>query len=213
MHDTVIVGEQVAGESAKTRQQLEAAIQTMNSNVFDVAELLFKVKQGHCYTTTTFQEYLGTLAIKVRKAQYLTRIVEVMHTVGVTRAEYEPLGIAKLREVASLEPGETYTNPIGGQSPMADWVKAFVKDGREQSLDEIKQHVRVLKGLTGPDEMSWLNLPVKRSVKENVILPAFEAARQVLGTKGTDTDGTATEYSDSVCLEAICADFLSGNHE
>ena len=214
MHDIVVVGEAVAGESAKIRAELEQAISVLNAGAFDVMELLHKVRKGHHYTTVTFQQYLETLNIKVRKAQYLVRIADVMERVGIPRAEYEPVGIAKLREITSLEPGEKYTNPVNSeQSEMTQWIKDLLVSGKTSPLDEVKQSVRVLKGLLGPDEMTWLNLSIKRTVKELVILPAFAKVRMLLGNAGTDTDGTAKEYSDGVCLESICADFLSGVHE
>lgn len=210
MHDIVVVGEAVAGESAKVRAELEQAINVLNASAFDVAALLHKVRKGHHYTTVTFQEYLETLNIKVRKAQYLVRIADVMERVGIPRAEYEPLGVAKLREITSLEPGEKYTNPTNNeQSEMTQWIKDLLVTGKTSPLDEVKQSVRVLKGLVGENDTTWLNFNVKRLAAENVIRPALEKIKVLVGSVGTNEDGTAKEASDGQALEYMAAECLN----
>ena len=210
MHDIVVVGEAVAGESAKIRAELEQAISVLNAGAFDVMELLHKVRKGHHYTTVTFQQYLETLNIKVRKAQYLVRIADVMERVGIPRAEYEPVGIAKLREITSLEPGEKYTNPVNGeQSEMTQWIKDLLASGKTSPLDEVKQSVRVLKGMVGENDIVWLNFNVKRLAADNVIRPALEKMKVLVGTVGTNDDGTAKEASDGQALEYMAAECLN----
>ena len=80
-----LVGEQIAGESAKVKKELEKLLKSLNKSTFDVADLLHKVKKFDYYRPEfdTFAEYLKTLDIKQRKGQYLERITDVMEQVAV----------------------------------------------------------------------------------------------------------------------------------
>lgn len=213
MEQVVIVGEAVAGESQKTRKALETLIKNLNKSTFDVGELLLKVKSSGYYTGwgfNTFQEYVNTLDIKARKAQYLVRIVDVMAQVGVEREKYEGLGIAKLREITSLEPNDTYINPqTNEQTPMKDFILGFVEKGDDIPLEEIKQHVRTLKGFVGENDITWLNICLKRSVLDETVRPALELAKVNIGTVGKDEEGMAKDASDGAALEAISVEYLN----
>src|ERR1039458_2921354 len=100
-----LVGEQIAGESVKVKKELEKLLKSLNKSTFDVADLLHKVKKFGYYRPEfdTFAGYLNTLDSKQRKGQYLERITDVMEQVDIERTKYEPLGIAKLREITSLD--------------------------------------------------------------------------------------------------------------
>lgn len=210
--EVVIVGEAVAGESAKVRKQLEKLISAVNKSTFDIAELLSKIKHGGFYkpVANTFYEYVSTLDLKPRKAQYLMRIVDVMAQVGIAREKYEPVGTAKLREITSLDPEGTWKNPDTGEDvPLKDFIVGFIDKAPNLTLDEVKQHVRTLKGFVGDDDLVWVNVCLKRSARENTVSPAFELARKHLGSKGKDEEGNATEYSDGTVLEMICAEYIN----
>lgn len=213
MPETVIVGEAVAGESAKVRNQLESLIQHLNKSTFDIGELLHKIKSGGFYTSwgyNTFKEYINTLDIKERKAQYLVRIVDTMGQVGVSREKYEPIGVAKLREITSLEASETYTNPTTGEkTPMSEFIKGFVDKGADMSLEEVKQHVRTLKGQVGENEIMWINLPFTKLTLDEIIRPALELAKNHIGSVGKDGDGDSIDASDSRALETIAVEYLN----
>lgn len=208
-----IVGEAVAGESTKVRKQLESLIKNLNKSTLDIGELLFKVKSNGFYQPwgfTTFQEYVDTLDIKARKAQYLLRIVDVMQQVGLERDKYEPLGIAKLREITSLDPQATWKNPqTGEETPMKEFIVGFVEKGDEMALEDLKTHVRTLKGLVGENDIVWLNLPFVRSTKENTIDPALTLARNNIGSVGKDDEGMSKDASDSACVEVWAVEYLN----
>jgi hypothetical protein len=213
-NQTVLVGEQIAGQSAKVRKQLEQIISKVNSSSFDIAELLYTIKKNGYYEGfTTFSEFTKTLAIKPRKAQYLTRIAEVMEVVGIPRAQYEPLGTAKLREIASLDVNGSWTNPDAEKGtepiPIKSFIVGFVDKGSEMSLEEIKNHVKTLKGLVGSEAMGWLHLYVKQSALDNTIKPALQLAKKQLGSARKDDEGISQDYSDGVAAEVIFADWLS----
>lgn len=208
----VIVGEVVAGEAAKVRKELEQVITQSNRSMFDIGELLYKIKKnGYYHGFDTFYQYTKSLDFKNRRLHYLTTIAEVMDAVGVKRETYEPLGISKLREITSLDPNGEWVNLETKEvTPIREFIKAFVDKGHEMPLEEIKQHVRVLKGLIGEDELVWVNLRVKKSVLETVIRPALDKAKLLIGSTGTDDEGNAKDASDGRAAESIFADFLSG---
>lgn len=213
MSQIVISGEIVAGESAKTRALLVTLISSVNKSTFDIAELLYKVKKNGYYTAehSTFKEYTESLDIKARKAQYLTRIVEVMDDVGVPRAQYEKLGVAKLREITSLDPNAVYKNPVSDDVPipMKDFILDFVHHGVDTDLDDIKKHVRTLKGFVGANDIEWRNIPFLRSVLEATIDPAIELARANIGSVGKDDEGISQDASDASCIEIWAAEYLN----
>lgn len=213
MYEPVIVGEVEAGQAAKVRQQLESLITSVNRSTFDIGELLHVVKRNSFYAGwgfNTFQEYVDSLDIKARKAQYLVRIVDVMDKVDVKRDEYEPLGIAKLREITSLEPGTVYKNPeTGVETPVTNFIVGFIEKGKELTLEEVKQHVRTIKGLTGENELVWLNFSVKKSAVEETIKPALQLAKANIGTVAKDSDGMGVDASDGAALEAIAVEYLN----
>lgn len=212
MVETIIVGESQAGRSSIVRKQLESLLSTLNKSTFDLAELLYEVKNNGYYQPwgfNTFQEYVNSLDIKARKAQYLVRIVDVMDGLGVDRNAYEPLGVAKLREISSLEPNETYTDASGVQTPMADMIVGLVDKAKDMPLEEIKQHVKTLKGLTGENELIWLNFSAKKAVVDEVIRPALELAKANIGSVGKDDEGNSKDASDGRALEVIAIEFLN----
>jgi len=210
--NVVIVGEKVAGESAKVRKQLEQLIKKVNSSAFDIADLLYAVKKNGFYEGfTTFTEYTKTLDIKPRKAQYLTKIAAVMDEVSIPREKFEPLGTAKLREITSLNVNDTWVNPeTKEETPIKAFIKGFVEKGKDMTLEEIKEHVKTLKGLVGTEAMSWLHLYVKQSALDNTMRPALELAKAQIGSVAKDDEGVSKDASDGAAAEAIFADYLAG---
>jgi len=208
--DTVIVGEVNAGEAAKVRKSLEKAIKQVNASTFDVAELLHKVKAGHLYTTPTFTDYIATLDMKVQRAQYLEHIADVMEVVGITRAEYEPIGVTKLRAITRLDPTATYTNPETKETfPMTDYIVGLVEVAPTKKAKELEGSVRVLLGETGENDMTWLNIRLLRLTKENIIDKALEKAAINIGSVATNADGSEKDASDGRKLEVICINYLN----
>ena len=208
-----IHGETVAGESSKIRKTLEGLISTLDKSTFDVAELLHTVKSKNYYQGwgfNTFQEYTSTLKLKQRKAQYLTRIVDVMSTVGIARTQYEPLGIARLREITSLDPEKKWTNPETNQEiPMKDFIAGFVEKGEAIEMDDLKKNVRTLKGFVGDNDLVFVNLCITRSVHDNTYRPALEKAKMLIGSVGKDDEGISQDASDGAAIEVALAEFLT----
>jgi hypothetical protein len=211
---TAIVGDLVAGatvEAERVRGALESLIERVNRSKFDIADLCYKVKvNGYYAPYTTFQDYYKTLSIKARTVQYLTKMVECMTQVGIEREQYEPLGIAKLREITSLDPNETWKNPeTGVETPMSEFIVGFVENGADMELDDIKQHVRTLKNLTGDNDLVWMNICLKRSALDNTVRPAFDLAKNWVGSVGKDDEGISLDASDGAALEVIAVEYLN----
>lgn len=212
MGNTVLVGDAVAGESAHTRAMLESLINSIEKSTLDVAELLYKVKANAFYQPefNTYKEYTRALKIKDRKAEYLPKIVEVMAAVGIDRKQYEPLGIARLREISSLDPNAMWTNPETKiETPVRDFIIGFVEKNEEIELDDLKQHVRTLKGFTGSNDLVWLNICLVRANLENTVRPALELAKNHIGSVSKDDDGVSKDASDGAALEVLAVEFMN----
>ena len=214
MQDTVIVGAVEPGERAEVTRALKRLIKQVNTNLFDIAELLFKAKTRHLYTEPTFIEYAVSLGLKKRKAEYLERIARIMDGAGIPRTEYEPIGIAKLRAITRLHPltkegaVNMYTNPVTQEShPMAEYIVGITEQalaGRD--IKDIEKDVRVLKGEVGENDMVWRNFRLPRVVDENTIAPALEKAAINIGTVATDENGVAKEVQDWRKLEVLAVE-------
>lgn len=208
---TAIVGQQVAGQEAETRKQLEQLVNTINSSAFDIGILAHTIKKLGLYSGyTTFQEYAKTLPIKLRKLQYLRRIAEVTETLNIPREQYEPLGIAKLREITSLDLDGQWCHPDSGEkTPLKDFVLGFLSKGKDMTLDEIKQHVKTLKGISGENDIVILHLGVTKSALDNTVRPALELAKMQLGSSHKDDEGVSVDHSDGKALEVIAVSFIN----
>jgi hypothetical protein len=217
MQDTVIVGAVESGERTEVQKALKRLVKQVNTNLFDIAELLYRAKSKHLYAEPTFAEFAANMGLKKRKAQYLERIAEIMEGAGVPREEYEPLGIAKLRVITRLSAVNDdgtqamYTNTATQEShPMVDYIIGIVEQAKEgRDIKLIEKDVRILKGEVGENDMTWLNIRLPRMVLENTIEPAFEKAAVNIGTVSTDAEGMAEEVKDWRKLEVVAIEYLT----
>jgi hypothetical protein len=210
LNPPAIHGPVIPGEAQKTRKQLEKVINLANSSMFDIGELLFKIKKNGYYEGfDSFPKYLKSLNFKYRRLEYLTKMVECMDAVGIERAKYEPLGIAKLRLITSLNPNEDWVNPETKEvTPIKAFIEGFVEQGDNMTWDEINKHVKTLKGEVGDDAMGWVHIYAKQLAIDNVIKPAFEKMKMLIGSVAKDDDGNSKDASDGSALEKICVNFL-----
>jgi hypothetical protein len=201
----------VAGESKWARRTLEELINSGQRNTFDIARQLHFIKKNAYYDGyTTFTEYLNTLDFKLRKAQYLRRIAEVMDILGIAPETYEPIGLTKLREICSLSLDKTWTDPETQQEiPMGLFIAGFMDKAQEMSVDDVKAYIRTLKGLKAEDEMIGRHFYVSLQVLSEVVNPAIETAKRLIGTVGRDDEGMAKDASDGRALEVICIEYLN----
>jgi hypothetical protein len=218
MNEQVIVGESIAGRAASVRRDLLLLSSSINRSIFDFGDLLYEVRENNYYAAWGFSslaEYAKhELNLKQRKAEYLVRIVRVMKAVGLKRSQYESCGISKLRDIVTLNPEASYWNTDSKVSePLDEHIVRLVLDHDKLTVEATHDEVLRLQGRTGPDSPVTRSTTYPKSVWENIIKPARELARQMLGSAGRDEEGQGKEYSDAACDEVIFADFLADpNH-
>jgi hypothetical protein len=150
------------------------------------------------------------LGLKARKTLYLARIGKICKSVGLTREQYEPAGVSKLREIVTLDPeGSFFDKETRVSEPLDAHIVRLIVDASDMTVEQIREEVLRLQGRLGPDRPVHRITTYPRSVWELVIKPARELARQLLGSSGRDAEGNAKEYSDAACDECICASFLA----
>ena len=207
---SVIVGEAVAGESAQAVKQVTQLVKGISTNTFDLAEALHKVKKNKFYHPKydTFGEYAKTLELKLTKAYYLVKLVENMEEAGIPRAEYEPVGIAKLRLLSRLDMQDETGQPKMYQgTPAASWVKSFDSHAAETSPADLEGMVKGLLGLTGDNSTVWENWPMTLGQRTKWH-EAIELAKKNIGTTGVDADGKHKDASIGRCCEVVALSYL-----
>ena len=205
---SVIAGEIEAGRAAAVRRQINKLITQANISTFDLAELLFEAKSKLYYTGwgfETFSQYAKSLEIKYSKSYYLVRIVENMNAAGLTREQYEPVGLSKLRIISRLNPEDEYKG-----TPVSLLIRELTLKAIDMSLEEVQLEVDTIMGMTEDESMVWWNIKLKKLARENVVIPAVAKMRKYLATMPNEEDeGQQAEASDGRCIEMICANFLA----
>jgi hypothetical protein len=214
LNSPAIHGEAVAGRSAQVRKQLLRMVSNMAISTFDMIELLAEAQEQQYplqWGFSSLPDYgAKELGLKPRKTQYLTRIGKVTKQVGLKREQYEPAGTTKLREITTLDPEGSFFNIAEHKNEdLAEHIVRLILDHDSMTVDQVKEEVLRLKGRTGPDRPVLRTTSYTKSVWENVVKPARELARQILGSAGRDDEGNAKEYSDGACDEVIYAAFLA----
>lgn len=207
-------GEAVAGRAAAVRRELLKLNSSIEDMSFDLAELLHETKQGALYSAwgfKTFEDYVtDELDMKLSRAYYLKRIVQVCTACGVERLTYQPVGLSKLREITRLDPEGSYFNQDTKESePLRGHIQRLIGIAKDMTREQIVEEVKRLLGLVGDEELVFDTCSYKRVVKDNVIIPARELAKQKMGSAGRDEKGDAIEYSDSAAEEVIHQDYLN----
>ena len=207
----VIVGEIEAGAAAKARKQVKSLIKGLNTSTFDLMDALHEVKTNKYYAPAydSFIDYAKTLDMKVTKAYYLARIRQNMELAGIDRAVFEPIGIAKLRTISSIDLIDS-ENQI--KADAIDKVNELITTATTTEATAIKAAVDVYNGHIGEEAFEWLNIKIRKSAK-NVVREALNLIKAQIGSTGTDVDGKSRDASDGRALELLAADFLSDpNH-
>jgi hypothetical protein len=203
-----IVGESEAGERAEqVRRRINKLIKAVNTNTFDLAEYLHEAKKKNYYSKWGFENfsaYAKSLNMKYVRAYYLVDIVETMRTAGVSRAEYEQVGVSKLRLIAKLDPEAEYKG-----TPVVMLIRELTLKAANMSQEEVQAEVEKIQGKVGDDSMVWMNMHIKKIARENVCKPAIGLIRKAIGSVGVDEDGNAIDASDGACFEMMCANTLT----
>ena len=210
-----IVGEAVAGEAAATLADVKKLVKGLSVNTFDLAEKLHKVKSKKFYAPkhNTFGEYAKTLDLKLSKAYYLTKLVEVMTACDIPRAVYEPVGIAKLRVVSRVEltqpDGQPKMYDLGTGLPVTgvEVVQAVMKHAETQDPQELEQFVRKVNGQVGDNAPTWVNISMTEGQRAKWE-EAVSLAKQHIGSISKDADGNYKDASEGYCAEVIAVNYI-----
>lgn len=215
MNDPIaIVGDVQAGRATVLRKKLIGLAGDIQCSTFDLAEMLYEADSGSMPQQwgyiSTLDYGMQELGLKKRKVQYLVRIVSVMRIVGVKREVYEPIGVTKMREITTLDPAGMFFNKETKQNePLVDHIVRLVSEAEDCTAEEIAEEIKRLKGQTGENSLVTRSTTYVLSVWDNVIKPAQELARRLMGSAGRDKDGNAMEYSDGAVEEMIHTEFLN----
>jgi hypothetical protein len=202
-----IVDEAEAGRASKVKKEIGKLIKMQNSSTFDIAELLHEAKTKNYFREWGFDNFTGyvkSLEMKAVKCYYLVNIVSNMKAAALAREEYEPVGIAKLRSIARLNPEGEFNG-----TPMPMVIRELTLKAPQMTAEEVQVEVETIMGKVGDESMVWLNIHLKRLSRENIIKPALELAKKHIGSTSTDADGVAQDATDGRALELICANFLA----
>jgi len=201
-----VVGESDMSRAALVRRRINKLIKELGLSTFDLAELLFEAKSKMMFQGwgfESFSKFAKSLEIKYSKSFYLVKIVENMTAAGLTRPEYEPVGLTKLRMISRLDADAEFNG-----TPVSLLIRELTLKAKEMSSDEVQLEVDTILGLAEEDSMVWMNTRVKKMAKENVILPAYRKAKRYLGQQQSE-DGEFKDATDGQAQELICADFLA----
>jgi hypothetical protein len=203
-----IIGEVEAGRATTVRRQINKLVAQAATSTFDLAELLYESKAKLYFTGwgfESFAKYAKSLAIKYTKSFYLVRIVENMTAAGLTREQYEPVGLGKLRTISRLKPDTEYKG-----TPVSLLIRELTLKAIDMTPEEVQFEVDTIMGMTEDESMVWWNVKLKKLARQNVVIPAVARMKKFIGTQPSEEDeGQQAEVSDGRALEMICANFLA----
>ena len=209
--EQVIVGEAEAGRAARIKKDVLKLIKGVSASSFDLADLLYEIKSNNFhvgYGHTSFSQYLKSLSeqgVKYSKGYYLFRITENGASAGLKRAEYEPVGLTKLRLISRLKPAGEFNG-----TPMPLIIRELTLKAINMTPEEVQFEVDTIMGQTDDDSMVWINFKVKKSAREDVIKPALALIKKNCPeSQLVDEDGNVTEMSDGAALEMMAANILA----
>lgn len=201
------VGEIEAGRAAKVRREINKLIKATNSSEFDIAELLYETKSRHYYSPDfeSYSKYAKSLNIKYTRAYYYVKVIENMLAADLKRAQYESVGMTKLRVISRLEPAGEYKG-----IPMPLVIRELTLKAEPMTMEELVHEVETILGLTEDESMVWMNIKLKKLARENAVKPALALMKKHMPeSQKKDEEGNYKDPSDGAALEMLCANTLS----
>jgi hypothetical protein len=207
-----IYGEAEAGEAASTLKQIRSLVKNLETNTFDLFELLHKAKKNKYYQPKfdTFAEYIDSLDMKASKCYYGVKLIEVMERCDIDRAVYEPVGRAKLRiitrvKVVDDEGKDTLFDGV----PVKLLVKDLIESHTKWTPQQLELRVKEIQGLVGDNASAgWINFPVTYAQKAAWEKAIILAMRQI-GSVGKDENtGLYKDASLGSCAEVIAVSYI-----
>jgi hypothetical protein len=210
LNPPAIVGDVDAGRAAKVKREISKLVKGTNAATFDLAELLHEVKTKNYFGDwgyESFSKYCKDIeGLKYSKSYYLVAIVSLMNAAGLNRAQYEPVGLTKLRTLSVLN--KELEKEFNGV-PMPLVVNQLTLKAPQMTAEEVQYEVDTILGLTEDESMVWVNIHVKKLARENVIKPALALLKKHIGSVGPDEGGNYKDPSDGQALEFMAANTLA----
>jgi hypothetical protein len=202
-----------ADEVTTTLKQLDSQSASV---CFDQGDLFVEVdREAHWMTLghESAEEYYRSLNIDISKREilYRSKVSRSMAALGLTRADYAPARLSKLKIITELDVAGQIVDPDTEiAEPLAPIMVRLIQAAPFKKLSEIREEVDILLGKTGDeeDDLTWLNLPIRRDAKQ-VVEQAIELARALSGDTIDVTSGELKDISTATALERISADFLA----
>jgi hypothetical protein len=186
-----------------------------SNNTFDQAELFAEVDREAHWATAGFEsqeDYYKGLGIEKskREIQYLTKMYKALVVLGLQREQYAPAKVSKLKVITQLDPAsEVVDEDTKISEPMSAIMKRLIATAPNRKIADIQAEVDQLLGVVDEeDELTWLNLPIRRDAKE-VVMQAIELARALSGDTVDVVSKELKDISEASALERIAADFLA----
>jgi hypothetical protein len=179
------------------KEQIDHIRLNLHDGLFDLAELLAEARTNSYHTVYGFQrfgewvEQGSGLDMSERTAYYLIGIITKAKELGIPREQLKLAKMSKLKEIFSLDPQE-----------FGDNIKQLVASSEGKSLQEVRDEVQQIKVGSGAETFVFMTLKIPRTVKEQIVDPAFELVRKQYGDV-RDKDGNILDLTDSKCLEFI----------
>jgi hypothetical protein len=197
------------------RDRVQLLGKTIAINNFELGEALHEIKTNDYWANygESFEDYLKKDGIDIspRQAYYLIQIHKVSTALNLGKDTLILAGTSKLKHIMTLDPDAVITDPDTGEvTPMADVIRHLVATAPAHTVKEVREKVEAILnvGTDEDDQLTWMNLPVRRSAKKTV-LDAIEMARALSGDTLDPSTGEFKDVSDAIALERICADFIS----
>lgn len=180
---------------------------TVQDSAIEMAYLLKEANDKQYYRmlgVNTFSDWINKVGLDMseRAAAYLLNIARKAELLGIDKAELKKSKISKLKEIFSLDAGTNGTE-----------IKALLAGSQEESLDVVKEKVQQVKAKDGHEPNAYMTFKMPVTVKEEIVLQAFELVRRLYGSVIDENTGEVIDISDSKCLELVCAEFLNTGNQ
>ena len=193
---------------------------TISTNQFELGAKFSEIKQNDFWAADrclSFEDFLKkhNFDISSKLIMKLVGIHETSEKIGLTRDDLEKAKINKVKAIFELDSAALLTDPnTGNVEKVSDIMASMVLDAPHKTLKEIKDQVADILGKTTPedDQLTWMNLPIRRDAKE-IVQQALDLATAMSGSTVDNLTGELKDISRAAALERISADFLSDpNH-
>jgi hypothetical protein len=192
----------VVDRAEAVRLKLREAREQAESSFMDMCDLLMEAKAEGYHRIWGYAEFGqwieegSDLDMSARQAYYMINIARTVQKLGLSREQVKEIKISKLKEIFSLD-----------SKTQQEEIKALVAAAPDQSLEEIKAHVRNVKTQAGEEPPQYVTYKIDSNIKQTVD-EAFALARLNYGdTMGQD--GEPAEISNSKALELVCVCYLN----